>query len=61
MPYQKVSADILKRLRQAKEERRQELAVLPIEEKVKIVIELQKIHNEILRSQGKPELYVWEV
>lgn len=58
---QNVAPELLERLRQAKEERRRELAALPIEEKVKIVIELQKIHNEILRSQGKPELYVWEV
>ncbi len=50
----------IKRIFDAKKQKRQNLARLPIEEKVKILIQLQKIAAPILAARGvkrKP----WEI
>ncbi len=44
----------------AKAARRRVLARLPIEEKVKILIELQKMTAPILRAKGRT-VHVWEL
>ena len=44
---------------EAKARRRQELSQLPIEEKVRIVIRLQKISAPILKQRGKT-VVCWE-
>jgi len=44
-----------------KAQRRKELAALPIEEKVRILVELQKRANEVRRATGRPEMYVWQL
>jgi hypothetical protein len=43
-----------------KEARRLQLASLPFEEKVRIVVELQKIQAPILRARGIP-VKVWDL
>ena len=45
----------------AKEERRRELARLPIEEKIRIIVELQKMANGILAATGRAQRRVWEI
>lgn len=42
----------LKRIFEAKEKRRRDLASLPIEEKIKILVQLQKIASPILAIRG---------
>jgi hypothetical protein len=44
----------------AKARRRRELAALPIEEKLKIVLELQRNVAEIRRSAGRPGPDPWD-
>jgi len=48
----------LQRIFAAKEARRKQLAALPYAEKVKIIIQLQKMVAPILRARGK-EVRVW--
>lgn len=48
------------RVLEAKERRRHELARLPFLEKVRIVVELQRMVAPILRARGKPAI-VWEL
>lgn len=43
-----------------KEEFHKEQAKLPFEEKIKILVNLQKIANTIRRPQGKEQM-VWEI
>ncbi|HPO15982.1 MAG TPA: hypothetical protein PLI09_21270 [Candidatus Hydrogenedentes bacterium] len=50
--------DVLQRLLKAKEDRRKELARLPIEEKVKIVVRMQHMAAPLLRQRGK-EVHPW--
>jgi len=45
----------------AKERRRKRLARLPIEEKIRIIVELQKIENEIRRATGRPTKREWDL
>lgn len=49
---------VLARLLHAKEERRKELARLPIEEKVKIVVRMQHMAAPLLRQRGK-DVHPW--
>ena len=49
----------LQRQVQAKRRRRCELAKLPFERKIAIVVKMQGIENSIRRSQGRPERPVW--
>lgn len=46
-------------LLEAKDKRRQQLAQLPIKEKVRILIRLQKISAPILKQRGKA-VVCWE-
>jgi hypothetical protein len=41
--------------------RRKELAALPIEEKLRILVEMQKRANEVRRATGRPEMFVWQL
>jgi hypothetical protein len=50
---------ILNRLIKAKVARRRELAALPIEEKIEIVIALQRLQSGILRSAGRRSRRPW--
>jgi hypothetical protein len=36
-------------------------ACLPIEEKLRILVEMQKRANEVRRAVGRPEMFVWEL
>jgi hypothetical protein len=40
---------------------RQEAARLPIEEKLRILVRLQRRANEIRRATGRPEMFVWQL
>ncbi len=40
---------------------RREAARLPIEEKLRILVELQKRANEVRRATGRPEMFVWQL
>ena len=40
---------------------RREAARLPIEEKLRILVELQKRANEVRRAAGRPEMFVWHL
>ena len=40
---------------------RREAARLPIEEKLRILVAMQKRANEIRRSAGRPEKFVWQL
>jgi len=44
-----------------KELRRRDLATLPIEEKIKIVIKLQHMANKIRRQTGRESRKPWDV
>jgi hypothetical protein len=50
----------IKRLLDAKQERRRQLARLPFPEKVRIVVRLQEMAAPLLRARGK-SVYVWPV
>lgn len=45
----------------AKEERRRELACLPIEEKIKIIVEMQKMVQHIPTPSGEPRPKPWAI
>lgn len=36
-------------------------ARLPIEEKLRILVQMQKRANEVRRAVGRPEMFVWEL
>ena len=57
----KEAVKIRKKIARGKQEYRRNLAKLPLKEKIKIVIKLQKIVNNIRKSQGKKEIFVWRV
>lgn len=40
---------------------RREAARLPIEEKLRILVEMQKRANEVRRAAGRPEMFVWHL
>ena len=40
---------------------RREAARLPIEEKLRILVQLQRRANEVRRATGRPEMFVWEL
>lgn len=52
---------LTKRLLSAKAKRRRELAGIPIEEKIKIVVLMQKMSNEIRKSCGRNTLPEWKI
>ena len=52
---------LAEQLFRAKEERRAELARLPFEQKIAIVVELQKIASEIAANVGRPAPKPWDI
>jgi hypothetical protein len=52
---------ILRRIIKAKAARRRELASLPIEEKIRIVIELQKMESSIRQVTGRSWREPWRI
>jgi hypothetical protein len=52
---------LAERLFRAKSRRRQRLAALPIEEKVRILIQMQRLSNDIRRKTGRKPLPEWEL
>lgn len=48
------------RILASKQERRRDLAKLPIEEKVRILVRLQTIAAPLLRARGKA-VYIWKL
>ena len=60
----KPSADLkelAERLLRAKRARRRRLAALPIEEKIAIVVQMQRIANDIRRKTGRKTLPEWTI
>ena len=45
----------------AKEGRRRRLAALPIEDKIRILVDMQKLANDIRRKTGRKPLPEWEI
>ena len=56
-PAQEIAEGIFRR----KQAGRREAARLPIEEKLRILVEMQKRANEVRRATGRPELFVWQL
>ena len=54
-------ASLVEKLFAAKKARRVALARLPIEEKVRIIVELQKIAFDIRSAVGKPSPKPWDL
>ena len=52
-----IAEEIFRRKRTA----RQEAARLPIEEKLRILVGMQKRANEVRRATGRPEMFVWQL
>jgi len=50
---------LLRRILEAKSRRRLRLARLPSEEKIAILVRLQRLGNEIRRATGRPTLPEW--
>jgi hypothetical protein len=44
-----------------KQAARKEAARLPIEEKLRILVDLQRRANEVRRAVGRPEMFVWQL
>ena len=54
-------APLMAKIIRAKQERRAALARLPFEQKIRIVVELQKIANEIRANSGRNTPRVWDI
>ena len=54
---QEIAEEIFRR----KQKGRREAARLPIEEKLRILVEMQKRANEVRRASGRPEMFVWHL
>ena len=54
---QEIAEEIFRR----KQSSRQDAARLPIEEKLRILVEMQKRANEVRRATGRPEMFVWQL
>lgn len=52
---------IAQRLFEAQAERRREQALLPIEEKVEILVRLQTINAQLARQEGRPVHEPWKI
>lgn len=61
MRNKRITSKTVAPLFRAKERRRKKLARLPIEEKVRIIVELQTIENEIRRATGRPTKPEWDL
>ncbi len=51
----------VEKLFRAKEKRRRELAKLPFEKKIHILIELQKIANDLTTAHARSKLPAWNI
>jgi len=51
--------EVAERLLREKRARRRQLAALPIEEKVAIVVQMQRMANDIRRKTGRQPLPEW--
>ena len=56
-PVQEIAEEIFRR----KQAGRREAARLSIEEKLRVLVDMQKRANEIRRSTGRPEMFVWQL
>jgi hypothetical protein len=56
-PAQEIAEEIFRR----KQVSRREAARLPIEEKLRILVEMQKRANEVRRAAGRSEMFVWHL
>lgn len=54
---QSIAEEIFRR----KQAARREAARLPIEEKLRILVKLQRRANEVRRATGRPEMFVWQL
>lgn len=54
---QEIAEEIYRR----KEEAGRGRAKLPIEEKLRLLVQMQKRANEVRRAVGRPEMFVWEL
>jgi hypothetical protein len=52
---------VAERLLRAKSERRVKLAALPIKEKIRMLLELQRLANDIRRKTGREPLPEWQI
>ncbi len=53
--------NLAKRLFRAKVARRRQLAALPIEEKIRILVEMQRLSNDIRKKTGRQPLPEWDI
>ena len=53
--------DLAEEIYRRKQSSRREAAQLPIEDKLRILVEFQKRANEVRRATGRPEMFVWEL
>ncbi|MBI2929226.1 MAG: hypothetical protein HYY24_26475 [Verrucomicrobia bacterium] len=53
--------EIAEEIFRRKQASRREAANLPIEEKLRILVQMQRHANEIRRATGRPEMFVWQL
>jgi hypothetical protein len=53
--------ELAEQLFREKRERRKRLAALPIEEKIRILVQMQKLSNDIREKTGRKPLPVWVI
>lgn len=53
--------DLAEKLFRAKVARRRQLAALPIEEKIKILVAMQRLANDVRRKTGRQPLPEWDI
>ncbi len=53
--------EIAEEIFRRKQASRREAAGLPIEEKLRILVQMQRRANEIRRATGRPEMFVWQL
>ncbi len=60
-PVSSAQRELARRLFRAKAARRRRLAALPIEEKIRILIDMQRLSNDIRRKTGRKTLPEWVI
>ena len=58
-PLSSAKQELARRLFRAKAARRRRLAALPIEEKIRILIDMQRLSNDIRRKTGRKPQPEW--
>lgn len=56
-----IQAELARQLWQQKRQRRRQLAALPIEEKIRLLIRLQRLANEVRQQVGRPVRPEWNL